>query len=130
MKLHETDFWFFFLAFVLRAEHFYFCRIYSIIKREAVSSFVVPADFRTDYSAALYIAEYLGRNRGMACSTDSRANHYGCSIGFSSSEQREVSLRIKEDVHAVWQLIRKPLCGGKNVMRQNRIQAAEGAVGK
>ena len=31
----------------------------------------------------------------MACSTDSRVNHYDCSTGFSSSEQREVSLHIK-----------------------------------
>ena len=86
-----------------------------------VSNFVVPADFRTDYSAVAYIVEYLGYNRGMACSTGSRADHYGCSICFSSSEQREVSLRIKEDVHAVWRLIKKPLCGGKIIMRQNRI---------
>ena len=106
---------------ILWTEYFYLCHIYSIIKREAVSNFVVPADFRTDYSAVAYIAKYFGRNRGMACSTDSRANHYGCSIGFSSSEQREVSLRIKEDVHAVRRLIKKPLCGGKIIMRQNRI---------
>ena len=106
---------------ILWTEYFYLCHIYCIIKREAVSNFVVPADFRTDYSAVAYIAKYFGRNRGMACSTDSRANHYGCSIGFSSSEQREVSLRIKEDVHAVRRLIKKPLCGGKIIMRQNRI---------
>ena len=62
----------------------------------------------------------------MACSTDSRVNHYDCSTGFSSSEQREVSLRIKEDVYAVWRLIKKPLCGGKIIMRQNRIQVANG----
>ena len=62
----------------------------------------------------------------MACSTDSRVNHYDCSTGFSSSEQREVSLRIKEDGHAVRRLIKKPLCGGKIIMRQNRIQVANG----
>ena len=48
-----------------------------------------------------YVAELeeqgliVTESTSMACSTDSRANHYGCSIVFSSSEQREVSLRIK-----------------------------------
>lgn len=31
----------------------------------------------------------------------------------------------KEDFHAVRRLIKKPLCGGKIIMRQNRIQAAK-----
>ena len=32
------------------------------------------------------------------CSTDSRTNHNDCSIGFSSSEQGNVSLRIKNRI--------------------------------
>ena len=87
-----------------------------------VSNFVVPADFRTDYSAVAYIAKYFGRNRGMACSTDSRANHYGCSIGFSLSEQREVSLRIKEDVHAVRRLIKNRCVAAKSSCAKTEYQ--------
>ena len=37
----------------------------------------------------------------MACSSDGRADHHGCSAGFPSSEQREVSLRIKEDFSCI-----------------------------
>lgn len=32
----------------------------------------------------------------MACRSDGGANHHDCSTGFSSSEQKKVSLRIKK----------------------------------
>lgn len=42
----------------------------AITYEKAVSNFVISADFRTDYSAAAYIAERFGRDGCMACSTD------------------------------------------------------------
>ena len=68
---------------VLRVEYLYLSHIYSVIKWEAVSDFVIPADFWTDYSVVAYIALSFGRNGCMACRSDSGTDHHDCSIGFS-----------------------------------------------
>lgn len=77
---------------VLRAEYFYFRRIYCIVKREAVSGIILPADVRADTCAAAHPAGIYGCSGRVAGSTDSRTAYSGCGAHFSLSEQREVSL--------------------------------------
>ena len=71
---------------VLRAEYFYFRRIYCIVKREAVSGIIFSADIWADTCAAADTAGIYGSDGGVAGSTDCGVAYNGGGFGFSLSE--------------------------------------------
>ena len=70
--------------FVLRAEYFYFCHIYSTVKREAVGGIIILADIRSDTCTFAYPARISGSDWRVAGSAGSRAAYNGCICCFSS----------------------------------------------
>ena len=64
--------------FVLRVEYFYFCHIYSTVKREVVGSIIILADVRADTCTFAHPAGISGSDGCVAGSADSRAAYNGC----------------------------------------------------